>query len=303
MEIIQITDSFDEVFTLIRRTFDICDRQDCTGDGADYFVSQFLSEGSTYRNKIEAGEETVMGAFEGGRLVGVITVSAHGNISCAFVDPEYQGRGIGKALFARAKEYLDEYFIGPYRIRLNSSPFAVRFYESLGFEKTGCADNFHGIISTPMAMDVALPIGKYSLREFHAADAEDLYKILSDEETMRYIEAPFTMELTKDFLSEQIRNRRIFALTEGDALVGQIIFHPYGEDAYELGWILDRSRWNQGIATLVTRALIDYSRGKGIARLVIECHPDQEVTKHIAKQCGFAGDGKAGGLDVYSLTL
>ena len=66
-----------------------------------------------------------------------------------------------------------------------------------------------------------------------------------------------SLEQTKAFLQEQIKLRRVYALTDmDDRLFGQIIFHPYDTDSYEIGWILDRAYWNRGIATEVTGALM-----------------------------------------------
>lgn len=302
--ITQITDSFDEVFDLILHVFNECIRPDYTQEGADFFVEHFISPDSGYRKKVEACKEIVFGALDGEKLVGVITISEHGNISCAFVDPSYHRRGIGKDLFRRVKATLDAKNMGPYTIKLNASPYAVPFYKAMGFGETGVATDYHGIISTPMAMAVPITLGKFQIREYLETDVDALYHILSDAETMRYIEPTYSLEQTKAFLREQTGKKQVFLLTDReDKLLGQIIFHPYDADSYEIGWILDREYWNRGIATEVTGALIDYEAQKGIRSFVIECHPDQKVTRHIAQKLGFSEKGIQDGLRKYHLEI
>lgn len=40
------------------------------------------------------------------------------------------------------------------------------------------------------------------IRQFKQSDVDDLYLILSNPKVMEYIEAPFTLEDTKDFLNK-----------------------------------------------------------------------------------------------------
>lgn len=293
--ITQITGSFDEAFDLILHVFDACIKPDYTQEGEYFFVEHFVSGESEYRRKVEAGKETVFGALDEGKLVGVITISEHGNISCAFVDPAYHGRGIGKDLFQRAKAALDARNVGPYTIRLNTSPYAVPFYESIGFREMAAVTDYHGIISTPMAMEVTVSLGRYRMRIYRETDTEALYHILSDAETMRYIEPPYSLEQTKTFLQEQMRLRRVYALTDiEDRLLGQIIFHPYDTDSYEIGWILSREYWNRGIVTEVTGALIEHATQKGIRSFVIEMPPGSESYRAYSPETGFFRSRGAG---------
>ena len=104
--------------------------------------------------RIESGQETAFGAYDEDHLAGVITVSEHGNISCAFVETEYQRQGIGRMLFLHAKDFIEKEHMPPYVIKLNASPYAIPFYEALGFRKTDDQTDYHGMIYTPMALRV-----------------------------------------------------------------------------------------------------------------------------------------------------
>ena len=143
-----------EMFDLIWDVFRTNVAPDWTSDGASFFFEHFISENAAYREKVNRGEETCFGAFEGDQLIGVLTVSNHGNISCAFVLPEHQRKGIGRELFQHACEYILNEQTVPFEIRLNSSPYAVPFYRSLGFQRIAEENEYHGMVSTPMVLRI-----------------------------------------------------------------------------------------------------------------------------------------------------
>lgn len=85
------------------------------------------------------------GAFEGEKLVGVLSMRAPQHISGFFVDAAYHRRGIGRKLFeAMRQDYAKQEFT------VNSSPFAVEVYRHLGFVPTGTEQIVDGIRFTPM---------------------------------------------------------------------------------------------------------------------------------------------------------
>ena len=142
----------------------------------------------------------------------------------------------------------------------------------------------------------------FSIRRFRQEDAAGLYAILSDPAVMRWVEPPYTMEQTVRFLQGKalVSEPAVYALTDSrDRIVGQVIFHPYDADGWELGWIIARSHWGRGVATAVTKALIRRCREDGIAECVIECVPGQAATVRIAQKCGFSFAGQEDGLSVY----
>lgn len=155
-------------------------------------------------------------------------------------------------------------------------------------------------------MRIRCAAGAFSARRFRLEDTAGLYAILSDPLVMRWIEPPYDLERTEKLLQGKglVSAPAIYALAdERDQIVGQIIFHPYDADSYELGWIIARSRWGRGLATAVTNALIQRCRESGVKYCVIECVPEQDATIHIAKKLGFQYDGQADGLLRYRLAL
>ena len=129
------------------------------------------------------------------------------------------------------------------------------------------------------------------IRQFKESDTDELYLILSNHKVMEYIEEPFTLEDTKDFLNKNALSYppRVFALEykENKKLIGHIIFHKYDKESYEIGFILNQNYWGQGIANEVTKSLINYAKTKNIHSLIIECDKRQLATQKIAKNNNF----------------
>lgn len=79
------------------------------------------------------------------------------------------------------------------------------------------------------------------IRRFEESDLQSLYELLSDEEVMRYIEPPYTLEKTKSFLKTAglSDNPLIYAVDdENGSFVGYVIYHDYDYISKEIGWII-----------------------------------------------------------------
>lgn len=147
-----------------------------------------------------------------------------------------------------------------------------------------------------------------AVRPFTVDDAPDLYKILSDKEVMRYIEPPFNLEQTREFIRSAglCEPPLVYALIwrKTDRVIGHIIFHPYPyQSGWEIGWILSRAYWGMGIAQETTEALIDYARTTGIKSCVIECSKAQAASGHIALKNHFVPEGEENGRYIYRLGI
>jgi len=122
---------------------------------------------------------------------------------------------------------------------------------------------------------------------------------------MRHIEPPYSAEQAVSFLERAgLRDPPLILAVDGPegGFIGYVIYHPYGADAYEIGWLLRRDQWGKGYAKELTRELIRLAGGK-TRHLVLECRPEQAVTRHIALSCGFSYTGREDGCDVYRLDL
>ena len=101
------------------------------------------------------------------------------------------------------------------------------------------------------------------IRDFMESDIIAAHNYLQDNEVMKYVEPPFSIEQTKEFILEYgCKKSMVFALEEisSASVIGHAIFHPYDEvDEYEIGWIISRSCWGKGYAVEVSQALIQYA--------------------------------------------
>lgn len=139
-----------------------------------------------------------------------------------------------------------------------------------------------------------------TIRKMRERDFEPLFALLSNEQVMRYLEPPYTEERTASFLKTAgLSDSPLIYAVEGDGhFIGYIIFHDYDESSVEIGWVLHPSCWGMGCASCLTEQLIDQCRVLG-KQPVIECSPEQEITKHIAQKYGFEYMGNEDGLDVF----
>ena len=80
--------------------------------------------------------------------------------------------------------------------------------------------------------------------------------------------------------------------------MGYVIYHDYDSRSKEIGWVLKKAYWGQGWGNLLTKQLVAMADAEG-KEAVIECVPEQLVTKKIAKSNGFRKDGERDGLTVY----
>lgn len=145
------------------------------------------------------------------------------------------------------------------------------------------------------------------IRNFVAEDILDLHEVLSDESVMEFIEPPFSLEDTKAFIADAglSKEPHVYALVwkESNRVIGHVIFHPYEEDSFEIGWIINRKYWKRGIASEVTASLLDYARTLSLRSCVIECDPRQMASIQIALKFGFHYEREDGGCAVYRLKI
>lgn len=152
-----------------------------------------------------------------------------------------------------------------------------------------------------------LETSRLRVRPFCPGDLEELAKLLGDGRVMTFIEPPYTRQQTQDFLAWAGLGEKplVYAIEEAatGALAGQLIWHPWEADCWELGWILGREVWGRGYARELTAGVLARAPGLGIASVVLECHPDQGATAAIARHCGFVYQGRRAGLDLWKKDL
>lgn len=111
---------------------------------------EYSSEGTEFFRSILDDKEYIserefIGAFDGAKLVGVISMGRSPHINFFFVREEYHRRGIGRRLFETAVKSRPEKCI-----TVNASPYAVPVYRRLGFVPTDKMQETKGIKFLPM---------------------------------------------------------------------------------------------------------------------------------------------------------
>lgn len=108
----------------------------------------FVTDNTLY-HMFMAGSYHLFGAFDAGRLIGMITLRGEQHISLLFVDEKYQHRGVGAALIDIAGQFACGKS-GGCRLTVNAAPDAVGFYRRIGFLNTDTEQLADGIRYVPM---------------------------------------------------------------------------------------------------------------------------------------------------------
>ena len=85
-------------------------------------------------------------------IVGVIEVRSNNHIALLFVEKKHKHRGIAKKLIELAVRKCKQRKSDVGAIEVNSSPYAIPFYEKLGFVKINTEQLVNGIRFTPMTL-------------------------------------------------------------------------------------------------------------------------------------------------------
>ena len=146
---------------------------------------------------------------------------------------------------------------------------------------------------------------RLKIRKFTNNDLTELYNLLSDEDVMEFIEPPFSWEKSANFLNSAalIEPPLIYAVEDfNQKFIGYVIFHEYDNDSIELGWVLNKRDWGKGYANELTKAFIKRSSKIG-KNLIIECDPNQKISKRIAMKNDFEFLGESNGCSVFKRKL
>lgn len=122
---------------------------------------QDLYAADSLRAQMDAGAQFVL-CEDGGDLVAAAAARDGPHCYLFYVDPDRHRGGLGRALWAELLEVLRAADGSVPRITLNSSAYAVGFYDRLGLVQTGPPFEKNGVTSVPMAWEPA--IDKRSIR-------------------------------------------------------------------------------------------------------------------------------------------
>ena len=154
--------------------------------------------------------------------------------------------------------------------------------------------------ATPVEADgPLLKTERLVLRPLHMTDAEALFPVFSDIDTMRYwshspVKSIAEMhEIIARNLPPQNRANGSFAITrEGGRAIGCVNFYAERDSISGLGYILDKGWWGQGFVAEALRAAVDHGFATlKMHRLWLEIDPRNHGSIRVAEKAGFAVEG------------
>jgi RimJ/RimL family protein N-acetyltransferase len=145
---------------------------------------------------------------------------------------------------------------------------------------------------------------RLKLRKFVEADLDDYARMCADPQTMRYIGTGTLLSRADAWRSLamllghwQLRGYGMWAVEEKatGAFIGRLGLHyPEGWPAIEVGWLLDRARWSQGLATEGARAAIAFGFERlGLERICSLIHPQNAASIRVAEKLGMSPERPA----------
>jgi len=142
---------------------------------------------------------------------------------------------------------------------------------------------------------------RLSVRPLMDADFHELYRLLSDPETMKYVRTPYTeaqqaldrMAIWSDYAEKcpglgtfvvEMKDSGTFA---GFCVARQVAYDPASNE-YEIGYILAPECWGKGLASELVPPLSQYCFSKSPAKhLVAFTHPDNAASQRVLLKGGF----------------
>ncbi len=145
--------------------------------------------------------------------------------------------------------------------------------------------------------DPQLETERLWLRQFRGDDLDAYARITSDAETMRYIARGEPMDRDEAWRSLayivghwRIRGYGLWAAEDkaSGALIGRIgLYRPEGWPGLEVGWLVARERWGEGLATEGGRAALEYAFAVvGARRTISAIAPENTASIRVAEKLG-----------------
>ena len=138
-----------QAFDLVNEVFSEFVAVDYSEQGNKTFGDYLKIKYDEMSSDIETGHKKLWAYCQNDEIIGVIATRDISHIALMFVDKRHHRKGI-------ARQLLDNVLAGIKnnadikQITVNSSPYAVKVYERLGFAKTGERQEKDGIIYIPM---------------------------------------------------------------------------------------------------------------------------------------------------------
>lgn len=142
--------------------------------------------------------------------------------------------------------------------------------------------------------NIFLKTERFYLRYITQNDFKELQAILQDKEVMYAWEHDFSNEDVQDWINKNLErykkyNLGFFLMIENVSgkVLGQAALMPdliSGNKYYEIGYILKKEFWHQGIATEAAKALINYAFNiLNLREVIFEIRPENIFSRRVAE--------------------
>ena len=141
-----------EVCNLAARSFNEFIAPGFTEEGINEFFK--YSNPRAFKRRLESGYFAMVAESQGD-LAGMIELRGNNHISMLYVDKAFHRKGVAKELVRLALEKVSSNNESPKDITVNSSRYAVPFYEGLGFIQYEDEKSIFGVIRIPMVLSLS----------------------------------------------------------------------------------------------------------------------------------------------------
>lgn len=150
-------------------------------------------------------------------------------------------------------------------------------------------------------MHESLETARLRLRPFELADLDAYARLCADAETMRYIGPGVPLSRADAWRSMaqllghwQLRGYGQWAVEEkaSSAFLGRVGLHyPEGWPVLEVGWLIDRARWGDGLATEAGLAAMQFAFERlNLKRISSVIRPENRASIRVAEKLGMRLD-------------
>jgi len=167
---------------------------------------------------------------------------------------------------------------------------------------------------------IILETERLILRHLDIGDLEALFSLYSDPQTRKYFpKGTLSLDETREELEWFLKGHPespelgLWATIErrSGAFLGRCGLLPWtidGKPEVELAYLIDRSRWGEGLATEAARGIVKYSRSRlGLTRLICLIMPGNVASIAVATKIGMTFErehtGSFGICHLYSMAL
>ncbi|GAB3451886.1 GNAT family N-acetyltransferase [Kineococcus endophyticus] len=149
--------------------------------------------------------------------------------------------------------------------------------------------------------EIATP--RLRLRAFAPGDEEAVHRYAGDPEVCRHVTwGPNSPEDTRRFVADAVRAARhdgppdswTWAVVLDADLVGSVALtvRSRGNARGEMGYVLRRDRWGQGITTEAAAVVLGFALTRaGLARVEATCRPENSGSRRVLEKIGMQHEG------------